>query len=111
MFVLTELERFPPINTYPNVVLTATGASKFRTLMLYCKWSCDMSATIKTPTSQLLDNSGSSMSLRWSHFSLIWAMGSLLIGNSIPETVHEFVIGITLGCYFDEIKKLTKFDS
>ena len=38
-------------------------------------------------------------------------MGNLLIGNSIPETVHEFVIGITLGCCFDEIKKLTKFDS
>ena len=51
------------------------------------------------------------MSPRWSHFSLIWAMGKFLIGNSIPETVHEFVIGIALGCCFDEIKKLTKFDS
>ena len=38
-------------------------------------------------------------------------MGNFLIGNSIPETVHEFVIGIALGCCFDEIKKLTKFDS
>ena len=38
-------------------------------------------------------------------------MGNLLIGNSIPKTVLEFVIGITLGCCFDEIKKLTKFDS
>ena len=38
-------------------------------------------------------------------------MGNLLVGNSIPETVHEFLIGIVLGCYFDEIKKLTKLDS
>ena len=103
MSVLTELERFPPINTHPNVALTATGASKFQTLMSCCKWSCGMSATIRTPTSQLFDISGSSMSLRWSYFSLIWSMGNLLVGNSIPETVHEFVISIPLGCCFDEI--------
>ena len=112
MFVLTGLERFSPFNTHPNVVLTATGAPKFLTLMLYCKWSCAMSAPIRTPTPQLLDNSRSSISLRWSYFSFIWAMGTFLITNSIPETVHEFVIGIiTLGCCFDEIKELTKFDS
>ena len=66
-----------------------------------------MSALITTPTSQLLDNSGNSISLRSSHFSLIWTMGNLLIGYSIPETVHEFA----LGCWFDEIKRLTKFDT
>ena len=70
-----------------------------------------MPAPVRTPTLQLLDNSGSSMSLRWSHFSLIWAMGSLLIGNCIPEPIYEFVIGLSYGCCFDEIKKLTKFDS
>ena len=87
MFVLTVLECFPPINTHPNVVLTATEGSKFPTLMLCCKWSCGMSDPSRTPTSRLLDNSGSSMSLIWSHFSLIYAMGNLLIGNTIPKTV------------------------
>ena len=84
MFLLTELEHFTPINTHPNVVLTATGASKFPRLMICCKWSCGMSAPSRTPNLQLLDNSSSSTSLRWSNFSLIWAMGNLLFGNSIP---------------------------
>ena len=109
MFLLTELEHFTPINTHPNVVLTATGASKFPRLMICCKRSCGISAPSRTPNLQLLDNSSSSTSLRWSNFSLIWAMGNLLFGNSIPETVHEFT-SIALGCCFHEIKKLTKFD-
>ena len=34
-------------------------------------------------------------------------MDMLLVGNSIPETVKEFVIGMDFGCCFDEIKKST----
>ena len=53
MFVLTELEHFPPTNPHSNVVLTATEASKFPTHVLCCKWSCGMSDHSRTPTSQL----------------------------------------------------------
>lgn len=73
-----------------------------------------MSAPIRTPTSQVLENSDSLMSLMWSCFPLPclhWSMGNLLIGNTIPEAVQEFVIGFALECCFDEIKKLTIFDS
>ena len=69
-----------------------------------------MSAPIRTPASQLLDNSGSLMSLIWTHFPLIWSIGNLLVGNFILETVPELVTDISTRCCFDEIKKLTKFD-
>ena len=102
MSVLTELKRFQPINIHPSVVLTAMGASNFPTLT---------SSASGFVACLLLLGLQLHKYLKIPLPCLHWSMGNLLIGNTIPEAVQEFVIGFALECCFDEIKKLTIFDS